>query len=135
LTIKVKPHDIFKRDGLNVISEVPITLTEAILGSKLTVDTLEGKLNIEIKPGTNSGSEFILQHFGMPPFHVPDNYDVNLLRGDHILKFKVVIPQTLNEKQRDIFNEFFHMETKNEERFYSASEDQMRNQQSESIKR
>jgi molecular chaperone DnaJ len=68
LTVKVKPHEIFKREGLNVISEVPLSLTEAILGSKITVDTLEGKINLEVKPGTNSGTEFVMKHHGMPPF-------------------------------------------------------------------
>jgi DnaJ-class molecular chaperone len=57
------------------------------------------------------------------------------LRGDHILKFHVAIPQTLNEKQREIINEFSKIENNNEERFYRASEDQMRNQEDESAKR
>ena len=64
----MKPHDKFKREGLNIVSEIPVSLTEAILGSKITVDTLDGKLNLEVKAGTNSGSEFVLKHFGMPPF-------------------------------------------------------------------
>lgn len=68
MTVKVKPHEIFKREGLNVISEVPLSLIEAILGSKITVDTLEGKVNLEVKPGTNSGTEFVMKHHGMPPF-------------------------------------------------------------------
>ena len=68
LTIKVKPHDKFKKEGLNIVSEIPISLSEAILGSKITVDTLDGKLNLEVKPGTNTGTEFVLRHYGMPPF-------------------------------------------------------------------
>lgn len=68
MTVKVKPHEIFKREGLNVVSEVPLSLTEAILGSNITVDTLEGKVNLEVKPGTNSGAEFVMKHHGMPPF-------------------------------------------------------------------
>lgn len=66
--MKVKAHEIFKREGLNVVSEVPLSLTEAILGSKITVDTLEGKINLEVKPGTNTGTEFVMRHHGMPPF-------------------------------------------------------------------
>ena len=68
MTVKVKAHEIFKREGLNVVSEVPLSLTEAILGSKITVDTLEGKINLEVKPGTNTGTEFVMRHHGMPPF-------------------------------------------------------------------
>lgn len=62
---------------MNIISEVPISITEAILGCKMTVDTLDGKFNITVNPGTNSGSEILLKHHGMQPFHPPDNYDVN----------------------------------------------------------
>jgi DnaJ-class molecular chaperone len=75
-----------------VISEVPISITEAILGCKITVETLEGKINIDLKPGVNNGSEFILKNHGMPPFSPPETYDVNKLRGDHILRFKIVLP-------------------------------------------
>jgi molecular chaperone DnaJ len=73
----VKPHEYFKKEGLNVTSEIPISITEAILGSKVTVETLDGRLNIDLKPGTNTGQEFVLKHHGMPPFSPPENYDVN----------------------------------------------------------
>jgi len=59
---------VFQKEGLNITSEVPISIIEAILGSKMTVQTLEGNVNIEVKPGTNSGQHFILKHYGMPPF-------------------------------------------------------------------
>jgi len=68
LQVKVKAHQFFNKEGLNVISEVPISITEAILGCKLTVETLDGNLNIDLKPGVNTGQEFILKHHGMPPF-------------------------------------------------------------------
>ena len=88
----MKPHHIFKREGLNIISEVPLTLTQAILGAKLTIDTLDGKLNIEAHPGTNDGEELVLRFIGVQPFHPPENYDINDLRGDHIVKFRVQMP-------------------------------------------
>ena len=72
----------------------------------MTVETLDGNLNIEVKPGTNSGQQFVLKNLGMPPFQPPDNYDVNKLRGDHIIKFKVVIPSNLNQQQKEIIEEF-----------------------------
>ena len=102
----MKPHEIFKIEGLNVISEVPLSLTEAILGCKITVDTLDGKISLEVQPGTNNGEEIALKHKGMPPFQPPDNYNLNELRGGHILRFKVMIPSNMNEQQRDIINEF-----------------------------
>lgn len=75
---------------------MPLSITEAILGCKITVDTLDGKLNVEVKPGTNSGTELRLKHHGMPPFHPPENYDPEALRGDHVIKFKIVIPNNMN---------------------------------------
>lgn len=79
-----------------MISEIPISITEAILGCKITLETLDGKITVDVKAGTNTGEELVLKHFGMTPFHPPDNYDVNTLRGDHILRFKVVMPSNMS---------------------------------------
>jgi len=106
LEVRVKPHEIFLRDGLNIISEVPLSITEAVLGCKITIETVDGKLNIEVKPGTNSGDELHLKHHGMPPFHPPENYDINDLRGDHIIKFKIVLPKDMSDNHREIIREF-----------------------------
>ena len=103
---------------MNIISEVPISITEAVLGCKVTIETIEGKISIDVKPGTSSGQEFVLRHHGMPPFHPPDNYDVNQLRGDHIVRFKVVIPSTMSEEQERIMNDFRRREQASRDRFY-----------------
>lgn len=79
-----------------MISEVPISITEAILGCKITLETLDGKITVDVKAGTNTGEELVMNHFGMTPFHPPDNYDVNTLRGDHILRFNVVMPSNMS---------------------------------------
>jgi DnaJ-class molecular chaperone len=96
----VKPHEIFKVEGgtLNVVSEIPLSITEAILGCNISVETLDGMLNVAVKAGTNSGTEMVLKHHGMPPFHPPENYDVEKLRGDHILRFKILIPKNMTEQ-------------------------------------
>ena len=52
LNIKVEEHETFKRDGENILAELPITISQAILGAKITVDTVDGKLNIEVPAGT-----------------------------------------------------------------------------------
>lgn len=72
-----------------------LSLTDALLGCKLTIDTVDGKINIELKPGVNEGDELVLKHKGVPLFQPPDNYDEELLRGDHIVRFKVQIPTEL----------------------------------------
>jgi DnaJ-class molecular chaperone len=51
-----------------VVSEISLSLSEAILGCKLTVDTIDGKLNIAMKPGVNDGDEFVIKNRGACPF-------------------------------------------------------------------
>ena len=98
LTVKVKQHPVFKQESRNIISEVHVSLSEAILGSKITIDTADGKLNIEVPPGTNEDDELVLKHYGMPPFHPQEGVSIQEQRGDHVVKFKVVIPKKLTEK-------------------------------------
>ena len=106
LTVKVKPHELFQREGLNIVSEVPLSLTQAILGCTVTVDTLDGKMNVEVSPGVSDGEELTLKNLGVQPFHTPENYDVNSLRGDHIIRIKVIMPKALSEKQRELLRKF-----------------------------
>ena len=94
LTINVKPHDFYKRvNKLDIETEVELTLAEAILGAQITVSTVHGPLNVKVEPGMSSGDRLVLKHQGVPEFDPPDNYDPILLRGDHILVFKVRLPE------------------------------------------
>jgi len=93
LTIKIKDHEYFKRHEKTIQTEVPITLVEALLGANITIQTLAGPLNITTKPGVSTGDKMTLKHFGVPEFNPPENYDPELLRGDHIVRFRVLMPQ------------------------------------------
>lgn len=106
LNIKVKPHELFKREDLHLISELPISISQAILGCKTTVETLEGKINVDISPGVTNGDTLVLKNFGVQPFHPPEHYDVNSIRGDHIFNIKVEIPTNMTERQKEILREF-----------------------------
>ena len=94
LTLNVMPHDFFKRENkLDIRSEVELTLAEALLGTKITISTVHGPLNIEIDAGTSTGDEIVLKHKGVPRFGQQEsNEDPELLRGDHIVVFKVLLP-------------------------------------------
>lgn len=92
LTIKIKDHDFMTRDGKNIETEVPITLVEALRGASMTVQTVDGPLTITTQPGVCTGDTLVLKHFGVPEFNPPDEYDRETLRGDHILRFKVILP-------------------------------------------
>ncbi|CDW82025.1 chaperone protein [Stylonychia lemnae] len=128
LHIKVKEHTIFKRENQNIISDVALNLSQAILGCKLTIETLEGKINIEVNPGVINGQEMILKNLGIQPFHPPDNYDINSLRGDHIIRFRVQLPSKLTEEQKELLKEFQKHEAQNKDKYYERNNPFQQNQ-------
>jgi molecular chaperone DnaJ len=118
LDIKVKEHDEFKLKDLNIYSDQPITLTQAILGDKITLNTPDGPRNVEIKKGTQHDQQIILKNYGANMWNAPENYDPNDLRGDHIVTYKVVLPKEFTSEQLDLLSQFAEIEKDNKERFY-----------------
>ncbi|WZL74624.1 molecular chaperone DnaJ [Clostridiaceae bacterium 35-E11] len=99
IVLRVKPHEIFKRDANDVICEVPITFVQAALGDELVVPTLDGKIKYKIPEGTQSGTIFRIKGKGIPNLR---GYG----RGDHYVKVIVEIPKKLNEKQKELLKKF-----------------------------
>ncbi len=97
--IHVKPHRVFKREGDDLICEVPVSFTQAALGDELEVPTLEGNEKLKIPEGTQSGTVFRIKGKGVP--HV-NGYG----RGDQHVLVKVVTPGKLTEKQKELLREF-----------------------------
>lgn len=97
--IHVKPHRVFKREGDDLICEVPISFVQAALGDELEVPTLEGNAKLNVPEGTQSGTVFRMKGKGIP--HV-NGYG----RGDQHVRVKVVTPSKLNDKQKDLLKEF-----------------------------
>mmetsp|Transcript_4132 Transcript_4132/g.6994 ORF Transcript_4132/g.6994 Transcript_4132/m.6994 type:complete len:94 (+) Transcript_4132:1057-1338(+) len=85
LTLKVKEHELLRRQGQHLFSVVPMSLSQAILGASITIDTAYGKLSININEGSQDGDRIRLANYGVEPFRKPDNYDPKELRGDHII--------------------------------------------------
>lgn len=75
ITINVKEHDFFDRKDLTIYSVVDISLSQAVLGTKVTIETIYGKVNIEVEPGTQDGDQVCLKNWGVEPFNPPENYD------------------------------------------------------------
>lgn len=75
LTIKVKEHEYFKRHDKTIETEVVITLVEALVGAKLTIQTIDGPLTIQTAAGVTTGDKMTLKHYGVPEFNPPENYD------------------------------------------------------------
>lgn len=97
--IRVKPHQIFKRSGNDIVCEIPISFAQAALGDQVDVPTLEGKAGLKIPEGTQTGTIFRLRGKGIP--------DVNGYgKGDQHVKVKVVTPTTLTGEQRELLQQF-----------------------------
>ena len=99
ITVAVRRHDFFERDGYNLVCEVPLTVAEATLGAEIKVPTLEGDVSYTIPEGTQYGTSFTLRGKGIP--YVNSNR-----RGDLIFTVTVEIPKGLTEKQKDAMKAF-----------------------------
>ncbi|MCD8360662.1 MAG: molecular chaperone DnaJ [Acidaminococcaceae bacterium] len=95
----VKPHKFFERDGTTVYCEVPINIVQATLGAEIKVPTLDGQVVMKVPEGTQSGKVLRLKGKGIPRLR-------NGTRGDQLVRIKVVVPQKLNEKQKDALRKF-----------------------------
>jgi len=98
LTFKVKPHNFFRRDGLDIHVTVPINIVQATLGSKIRVRTVSGKrVVLTIPPGTQSGTRFRVRGQGVQRAG---------RSGDQYVEVKVEVPDTLSEEQQKRMQEF-----------------------------
>jgi DnaJ-class molecular chaperone len=88
--IGVKEHAFFTRDGANVILELPVTLKEAVLGAKVTVPTLEGKVSVTVPEGSNNGATLRLRGRGIPV--------ENEVRGDLLVKLVLTLDDPKDPK-------------------------------------
>jgi molecular chaperone DnaJ len=95
----VEPHDFFSRDGDDIICQVPISFTQAALGSEIEIPTLNGKRNLTIPKGTESGEIFRIKGEGFPKLR---GYG----RGDQVVQVVVKTPKNLTKRQEEILGEF-----------------------------
>lgn len=99
IVIHVRPHDFFARRGSELICEVPLPFTIAALGGTFTVPTLDGKAQIDIPAGTQSGGTFRIKGKGLPDLE-------RRHRGDQHVVVRVIVPVKLNKKQQELLQEF-----------------------------
>ena len=97
--IHVKPHEFFERHGQDIICEIPISFVQAALGAELQVPTLDGKVELKIPEGTQSGTSFRLRGHGIP--HLRGSG-----RGDQHVRVKVITPKKLTDRQKELLAEF-----------------------------
>jgi curved DNA-binding protein len=97
--IREVEHPVFKREGNDLYVDRRIKLTEAILGTKVTVPTLDGKtMSLKVPPGTQSNTKMRLKNYGLPTAH-------GKTRGDQYVRIIVEIPANLNKKQKVLVEE------------------------------
>ncbi len=99
IVVNVRPHNLFRRDGFNLLLDFPISFATAALGGDVQVPTLSGPIKYRIPEGTQPGTEFRIKGQG-----------IQMLRGsgkgDLIIHIKVEIPKRLTNRQKDILREF-----------------------------
>ncbi len=109
--VTVKNHDVFVRDGNNILLDLPITFSQAALGATIEIKTLYGMVNLKVPAGIQSGTKLKLSGKGI------DN-KINGRKGDQIVKVIVVTPTNLSQKQKEIFTNLSETdETKNNNLF------------------
>jgi molecular chaperone DnaJ len=103
----VGTHRYFTRKGDNIYATVPITVPEAALGAKIEVPTVEGKAQLRIPPGTQSGQKFRLRQRGAPSLRNPG------ARGDQFVEVHVTLPKVISEETKELLRQYSKMNTEN----------------------
>ncbi|MDE5619847.1 MAG: molecular chaperone DnaJ [Ruminococcus sp.] len=99
ITVSVKSHPIFRREGFDIHCDIPVTYMEAVLGAEITVPTIDGDVKYNISEGTQTGTVFRLKNKGVKKLHRTD-------RGNQYVKIYVEVPKNLTKKQKDLLKEF-----------------------------
>lgn len=99
LVMSVAPHKLFKRDGVHVYLDAPITFVQAVLGDELEIPTIDGKVKYEIPEGTQTGTTFRLRGKGIPQVNGRG-------RGDQYVTVHIETPRNLNREQKEALKKF-----------------------------
>jgi len=93
IVVHVTPHPYFRREGLDIYLDVPISVYEALSGTKVTVPTLDGPVTVTIPPGTNSGAKLRIKGRGI------ERADEE---GDEFVVIKIVVPKGLDAEDNQL---------------------------------
>jgi len=97
--IRAGEHPVFHREGDDIYLTVPVSATEAALGAKVEVPTIDGRTQLKIPPGTQSGQKLRLREKGVP------SATKDGVRGDEIVEIKVTVPKPRDEKTKELLRE------------------------------
>ena len=99
ITVTVKPHELFRREGTSVLCDAPITFAQAVLGAELEIPTIDGKVKYDLPEGTQSGTTFRLKGKGIPSINGRG-------RGDQYVTVYIETPKNLNKEQKEALRKF-----------------------------
>lgn len=99
ITILVRPHSVFRRDGDDILLTLPITFDEAVLGGKVSAPTIDGPVGLTVPPGTSSGSVLRLRGRGVARAG-------RKTQGDQMVELKVMVPPDPDKSLRDFLSEW-----------------------------
>lgn len=105
LVVKIRKHPFFERKGDDLYCEVPVTFAEAALGAEIEVPTLRGRVKVRVPPGMQSGQMLRLAGLGMPKRSGGS--------GDLYVRIKVVVPQNLTPRERELIEELQRLRPEN----------------------
>ena len=95
VTVSVRSHPQFEREGTSILYELPVSIVQASLGAEVEVPTIDGKVKYTVPEGTQSGTVFRLRGKGVPYLHGGG-------RGDQFVTVRVVTPKNLTVEQKDL---------------------------------
>lgn len=99
LVVRVMPHKDFMRDGFTLHKELPVSFTQAALGTKIIFKTLDGDIELKIPSGTQAGTVFKIKDKGVPYINNPHH------RGDLLVTARVVVPKKLSKKEKELLKQ------------------------------
>jgi molecular chaperone DnaJ len=97
--IRTEEHPTFRRDGDDIYLTVPVSATEAALGGKIEVPTIDGRALLKIPPGTQCGQKLRLREKGVP------SATKEGARGDEIVEIKITVPMPHDERTKELLRE------------------------------
>jgi curved DNA-binding protein len=103
ITFSIANHPVFKREGNNLYMTVKLDIYTAVLGGEITLDTLDGKVKLKVKPETQNGTKVKLTGKGFPVYKKEGQF------GDLYITYEINIPTNLTEKQKALFAELAKM--------------------------
>ncbi|MBU0618941.1 DnaJ domain-containing protein [Patescibacteria group bacterium] len=96
VTLEVRPHELFKREGADIFIDQPIAYSLAVLGGKIEVPTISNPVKLKIRPGTQSGTLIRLRGHGAPRLR-------SAFKGDQYIRLLIKVPEKLSRDQKELF--------------------------------